>query len=285
MRGTSDGGVSRRGFLKVGAAGLVVTGMAGLGPLSAGGAAKRIPVALQLYSVREACKQDFEGTVAKVAEMGYQGVEFAGYYDKTADQLKALLDKNGLKCAGSHVRPNELDAKDLAKTIEFHKTLGNKFLIKPSGAGGKTKQSWLDAAKQFNDLAAQLEPHGLYTGYHNHGVEFAPLDGSCAWEIFFSNTGDRVCHQLDTGNCMKGGGDPVAFLKKYPGRTRTVHLKEEGGPGDVGKGECPFKDIFPLCETIGGTEWYIIEQESYKQRPPIEAVKQAADYMKEMGKL
>jgi len=286
MRGTFDGGVSRRGFLKAGAAGLVVTGLAGLGALPAGGAGgKRIPVALQLYSVRDACKGDFEGTIAKVAEMGYQGVEFAGYYDKSAEELKKILDTNGLKCAGSHVRPPELEAKNLAKTVEFHKTIGNTFLIKPSGAGGKTKQSWLDAAKRFNDIAEQLARHGMYTGYHNHWVEFKPMDGSCAWDIFFSNTGDRVCHQLDTGNCMRGGGDPLALLKKYAGRTRTIHLKEHGGPGDVGKGECPWKDIFQLCETVGGTEWYIIEQENYKQRKPLEAAKQAADFMKEMGKL
>jgi len=285
MKGRHVMDLSRRGFLKAGAVGAVGLGLTGLGAGTARGAGKRIPVGLQLYSVRQPLGKDFEGVVAKVAEMGYKGVEFAGYYDKSAEDLKKILDKNGLLCCGSHVRGHELQPQNLEKTIAFHKTLGNKFLIKPSGAGGKTKESWLEAAKQFNDIAEQLKPHGMYTGYHNHSVEFKPMDGSCAWEIFFKNTDDRVCQQLDTGNCMGGGGDPLKYLKMFPGRTRTVHLKEHGGPGDVGKGDCPWKDIFQLCETVGGTEWYIVEQESYKQRSPLEAAKQAADFMKEMGKL
>jgi sugar phosphate isomerase/epimerase len=277
--------LSRRGFLKAGAVGAVGLGLTGLGAAGARGAGKRIPVGLQLYSVRGPLGKDVEGVIAQVAEMGYEGVEFAGYYNKDADEWKKLLDKNGLVCCGSHVRGHELQEKNLEKTIAFHKTLGNTFLIKPSGAGGKTKQSWLDAAKRFNDIAKALEPHGMYTGYHNHASEFKPMDGSCAWEIFFKNTDDRVCQQLDTGNCMGGGGKPCEYLKMFPGRTRTVHLKEHGGPGDVGKGKCPWKDIFRLCETVGGTQWYIVEQERYSQRQPLEAAKQAADFMREMGKL
>jgi len=285
MTGSHQSGVSRRGFLKAGAVGMAGLGLVGVGPLAAGGAGKRIPVGLQLYSVRQPLAKDVEGVIAKVAEMGYEGVEFAGYYNKSGEELRKILDKNGLVCCGSHVRGNELKPENLAKTIDFHKALGNIFLIKPSGAGGKTKQSWLDAAKRFNDVAEQLKPHGMYTGYHNHSLEFKPMDGSCPWEIFFKHTDDRVCQQLDTGNCMKGGGKPCAYLKMFPGRTRTVHLKEHGGPGDVGKGDCPWKEIFSLCETVAGTQWYIVEQESYKQRSPLEAAKQAADFMKEMGKL
>ncbi len=277
--------MSRRGFMKVGAVGAAGLGLTGLGAAGARGAGKRIPVGLQLYSVRGPLGKDVEGVIAKVAEMGYEGVEFAGYYNKDADEWKKLLDKNGLVCCGSHVRGHELQEKNLEKTVAFHKTLGNKYLIKPGGIGGKTKESWLEAAKQYNEIAAALEPHGMYTGYHNHAHEFKPMDGSCAWEIFFKNTGDRVCQQLDTGNCMGGGGDPLEYLKMFPGRTRTVHLKEHGGPGDVGKGKCPWKEIFRLCETVAGTQWYIIEQERYSQRQPLEAAKQAADFMKEMGKL
>jgi len=285
MRGARETGMSRRGFLKAGAVGAVGFGLTGLPTGSAGAAGKRIPVGLQLYSVRGPLGKDFEGVIAKVAEMGYEGVEFAGYYGKSAGELKKILDKNGLVCCGSHVRGGELHDKNLEKTIAFHKTLGNRFLIKPSGVGGKTKQSWLEAAKRFNEIAQRLKGHGLYTGYHNHTHEFKPMDGACAWEIFFSNTGDRVCHQLDTGNCMGGGGDPLKYLKVFPGRTRTIHLKEHGGPGDVGKGDCPWKDVFGLCETVGGTEWYIVEQGNYRQRPPLEAARQAADFMKKMGKL
>jgi len=286
MTGEHEMGMSRRGFLKVGAAGVVGLGLAGLGAGAAGAAGgKRVRVGLQLYSVRGPLAKDFEGVIAQVAEMGFEGVEFAGYYGRTAEQLRKILDKNGLVCCGSHVRGGELQPQNLKRTIEFHKTLGNKFLIKPSGAGGRTKESWLEAAKRFNDIAERLAPHGLYTGYHNHAAEFRPMDGSCAWEIFFKNTSERVCHQLDTGNCMGGGGDPCKYIKMFPGRTRTIHLKEHGGPGDFGKGDVPWQEVFRLCETVGGTEWYIVEQERYKQRPPLEAAKQAADFMRQMGKL
>jgi hypothetical protein len=110
--------LSRRGFLKAGAVGAVGLGLTGLGAAGARGAGKRIPVGLQLYSVRGPLGKDVEGVIAQVAEMGYEGVEFAGYYNKDADEWKKLLDKNGLVCCGSHVRGHELQEKNLEKTTK-----------------------------------------------------------------------------------------------------------------------------------------------------------------------
>jgi len=280
----NSSGWSRRGFLRAGAASATGLGLAAVGAGPAPGAKKRIPVALQLYSVRNDAAKDLPGVLEAVAKMGYEGVEFAGYYDHKPEAVRKMLDSNGLKCAGTHTGFGALKGDNLGKTVDLHKILGATFIMVPGGIGGKTKQGWLDAARQFTEIAAKLKVHGMMTGYHNHSHEFTPIDGQTFWDVFFSNTPDEVCHQIDTGNCMGGGGDPVSLIKKYPGRTRTVHLKEHGGPGDFGAGKCPWNDIFAACESVGGTQWYIVEQESYKNRTPLEAVKQCMDYMKKVGK-
>ena len=140
---------------------------------------KTIPVGLQLYSVRKDCAEDFPGTVAKVAQMGYDGVEFAGYYDYTAKDLRKLLEDNGLKCCGTHAQWATLQDDQLAATIEYNKTIGNKYLIVPwlDPNTHTTKQAWLDTAKKFNELAEKVRPHGMMVGYHNHAHEFKPVDG------------------------------------------------------------------------------------------------------------
>ena len=283
--------LTRRDFLNSSVAGATALGLMGLrAPAARGAAGKRIPVALQLYSVRKDCQKDLPGVLEAVAKMGYEGVEFAGYYGHDADQLKKLLDANGLKCPSTHTRIGAIEGDNLKGTVEFHKTIGAKFITVPGGIarvrkGGKpTKRAWLDAAKQFNEIAEKLKPEGLYTGYHNHSHEFKPIDGETPWDILFGNTSKDVCQQLDTGNCMGGGGDPLALIKKYPGRSRTIHLKEHGGPGDFGKGDTKWKEVFRLCETVGGTEWYIVEQESYVNRTPLECVRQCMDFMRQMGK-
>jgi sugar phosphate isomerase/epimerase len=126
----------------------------------------------------------------------------------------------------------------------------------------------------------------MYVGYHNHSHEFQPIDGQIPWDVFFDNTVAEVVMQIDTGNMMHGGGDPVHYLRKYPGRALTVHLKEYSATNDkavIGEGDCPWQDVFHLCETIGGTQWYIVEQESYAY-PPLECVKVCLDNLRAMGK-
>lgn len=278
--------LSRRDFLKAGAAGAAGMGLGAVGATPVRGAKKRIPVALQLYSVRKDAGKDLAAVLEAVAKMGYEGVEFAGYYGHKPEAVRKMLDQNGLRCAGTHTGLGALKGDALKKTVDLHKILGTTFIIVPGGIGkGGTKEAWLDAARQFTEIAGKLKADGMMTGYHNHSHEFKKVDGGeTLWDVFFSNTPHEVCHQIDTGNCMGGGGDPVAFIKKYAGRTRTVHLKERGGPGDFGAGKCPWNDIFAACETVGGTVWYIVEQESYKNRTPLEAVKQCMDYMKKVGK-
>jgi len=126
----------------------------------------------------------------------------------------------------------------------------------------------------------------MMVGYHNHNIEFTPMDGEKPWDTFFGNTVKDVIMQFDIGNAMHGGADAPPYLEKYPGRAITVHLKEFSKTNDkaiLGEGDVPWKRIFELCETIGKTKWYIVEQESYAY-PPLECVAKCLENLKKMGK-
>jgi len=247
----------------------------------------RIPIALQLYSVREDCAKDLPKTLEAVAKMGYEGVEFAGYYGWKAEDLKKLLDDLGLKVAGTHIGLNTLLGDEYERTVEFNKILGNKYLVVPGLPPERrsSKEAWIETAKLMDEIAAKLKEEGMKLGYHNHAVEFQPIDGEIPWDIFFT-TAKEVFMQLDIGNAMHGGADPIPYLRKYPGRSLTIHLKEYSSTNPkalIGEGEVNWKEVFELCETVGGTEWYIVEQESYAY-PPLECVERCLKNLKAMGK-
>jgi len=249
----------------------------------------KIPIALQLYSIREDCARDLAGTLKAVAEMGYEGVEFAGYYGWDADELRGLLNDLNLKVAGTHIGLDSLLNGALDETIEFNKKIGNRFLIVPWLPEERrgSKSAWLETAQLMNEIAKKLKPHGLRVGYHNHTFEFQPIDGDLPWDILFSSTVPEVVMQLDTGNAMHGGVSPegvLEILKRYPRRATTVHLKEFSATNElavIGEGDMRWGDFLKLCETIGGTEWYIIEQESYAYEP-LECARRCIQNLKKM---
>jgi sugar phosphate isomerase/epimerase len=248
----------------------------------------KIPIGLQLYSVREDCARDLPGTLAAVAKMGYVGVEFAGYYGYSAQDLRKLLDENNLQCCGTHIGLDTLLGEALPATVEFNQTLGNKFLIVPGLAEQRrnSRAAWQETARLMNEIAERLKPHDKRTGYHNHSIEFAPLEGELPWDTFFGNTSQDVVMQFDVGNALHGGGEAAPFLRKYPGRAATVHVKEFSASNPtalIGDGDVDWNEIFGLCESIGGTEWYIVEQESYAY-PPLECVERCLQNLQKMGK-
>ncbi len=253
-------------------------------------AKKGLPVGLQLWTVRTECAKDFPGTIAAVGKMGYDGVEFAGYYERTAQDVRKMLDDNGLKCCGTHTHLDTLLGDNLPKTIEFNKVIGNKYLIVPwlDPKTHRTKASWLEVAKIFNELAEKVKPEGMVVGYHAHAGDFEPIDGEMPWDILFGNTSKDVVMQIDTANTMMGGADPIAYLKKYPGRALTIHIKEYSATNKkalIGEGDVNWKEVFRLCESTGGTQWYIIEEES-GEYPPLEAAeKSLKDYKKLRSRL
>jgi len=248
----------------------------------------RIPIALQLYSIRDNCEEDFPGTLKAVAEMGYEGVDFAGYYGYEAKEIRTMLDDLGLKAAGCHTALDTLLGDELQRTVAFNRTLGNKYLIVPGLPERRrnSKEAWLRTADLFNEIADALDPEGMMTGYHNHFIEFEPMEGVVPWDLFFSSTQPEVVMQIDTGNALHGGGDPVAILERYPGRAKTVHLKEYSATNEtalIGEGDVDWQGVFEVVESQDETEWYIVEQESYAY-PPLECVDRCLQALKAMGK-
>jgi sugar phosphate isomerase/epimerase len=245
----------------------------------------RVPVALQLYSVRDDAAADLAGTLKAVAAMGYEGVEFAGYFDKPAAELRKMLDDLGLKVAGSHARAEEWSPENLQQTTDFHHILGNTFLINPWHKE-ETKEGWLAFAESLNTAAAALLPAGLFAGYHNHAHEMAEIDGTRIWDLLAASTRPEVVLQLDLGHARRGGVDPLAYYNKYLGRGRTIHLKEYCATDDkplLGKGDLDWPAILDSVEAGGKTEWYIVEQEVYPI-PPMEAAKHCREYLKSIGR-
>ena len=258
------------------------------------------PIALQLFSVRHEFSADMPGTLAAVAQMGYNGVEFAGPPQHTAAELKTELEELGLACSGWHVPFDLVQDDALDTTIAFHHALGNDKLIIPGipEALRQTREDWLKLAEFTNRLAARLAAAGMRTGYHNHFHEFAPLDGETPWDTFFGNTDPSVIMQFDTGNAIFGGADAVNVIRSYPGRAVTVHLKpftkrlHDGADHNyphaafdpiIGEDDTDWPAVFEACELVGGTEWYIVEYES-DAYPPIEAVERCLTALRGMGK-
>jgi sugar phosphate isomerase/epimerase len=231
----------------------------------------KIPIGLQLYSVRGECVRDLPAALKATADAGYQGAEPWGFTGQSLDwqghsakDIRKLYDDNGLICCGIHLSTGALDGDNLKRTVEFNQILGNRFLIL---AGESKKMSSAEGvagfAETLNSLAETLKADGMFPGYHAHGFDFKDLDGEVAWDRLFGNTVSDVIMQMDIGNCASGGGDPIGTLKKFPNRARSVHLKDFGGPSPdsvIGEGKADWPEVFRVCETMQNTEWYVVEE-------------------------
>jgi len=234
-------------------------------------AATSIPVGLELYSVRNALKDDPMGTVRTVAQMGYQCVEFyAPYFDWTEPQtklMKKLLDDLGIRCFSTHNSSSYFTAENLKRVRDMNLILGSKCVVMSSSQPKPGLDGWKEVADTLNSAADQLEPAGLKVGYPNHEREFAPVDGKRPIEILAKNTQPSVMLQLDVGTCLEAGSDPVAWIRANPGRIRSIHCKDwsqEAGKGYTvlfGEGTADWKNIFAAAESVGGVEYYLVEQE------------------------
>src|SRR5581483_1559350 len=232
--------LSRRQFLGRSAA---ISLAAALVP-SVFAAGKKPRLGVQLYSVRDQCKQDFPGTIKTVAGIGYKGVEFAGYYDRSAKEIRQMLDDNGLVACGTHTAYETVKPDQLERTIEFNKTIGNPNLIVPFMTAD-SREDWIKRAEEFNEISRKLRPHDMRIGYHSHQQDFKDLGGEVPWDIFGYHTSTNVTLELDTANCAEGGGHPLEELKKFPGRARSVHIKAFGGGPEavIGEDKLPWPEI------------------------------------------
>ncbi|HLW85906.1 MAG TPA: sugar phosphate isomerase/epimerase [Candidatus Sulfotelmatobacter sp.] len=251
------------------------------GAASGANSAGAIPVGLELYSVREALKKDAEGTVRAVAQMGYQVVEFYGPYFEWSEaqtrQMRKLLDDLGIKCYSTHNDADNFSAKNIARVRDMNLILGCKYVVLAWSDPKPGADSWKALAGELNSAAEQLEPAGLKVGYHNHQAEWKAVDGQAGngraankerpMDILAKNTKASVMLQLDVGTCLEGGADPVAWIRANPGRIRSIHCKDWSRDPAVGyktlfgEGVADWKGIFQAAESVGGVEYYLVEQE------------------------
>lgn len=251
-----------------------------------------IPIGLQLFSVRGECEKDLAATLKSVAEIGYVGAEPWGYagdilewQGHSAQDIRAMYDDNGLTCCGIHLATVAL-ADNLPRTVEFNKILGNKFLVI---AADKQRMSSLETIEELagilNSAAETVADEGMFVGYHAHGFDFEQVEGQTAWEHLFDRTARDVIMQMDIGNCANGGGDPIAMLRKYPNRARSLHLKDYGGGPEsvIGEGEADWDTVWDLVETNQNTEWFVVE-EGGKGGLGFDVCKRSLEALRAMGK-
>lgn len=256
------------------------------------------PIGLQLYTVRGLMKDDFEGTIAKVAQVGYKEVEFAGYFGRSADQVKAVLAKNGLKAPSTHVQYDELDEK-FPSVIDFSKTIGLEYIICPWIPEDlrKSPDIWKQAAEKFNKAGEQAKAAGMGFGYHNHWFEFLPTNGVLPYdELLRLCDAKLVKMEMDLAWISTTGTDPVKYFEKYPGRFPLVHVKDvktmpkisQGGAqnfGDtvdlteVGSGVIDWKRIFAHADQAG-IKHYIVEHDHPKE--PLASIKGSYEYLSKL---
>ena len=234
-------------------------------------AARSIPIGLELYSVRDALKQDPEHALRAVAQMGYQAVEFYAPYfqwsDAQAKQTRKLLDDLGLRCYSTHNDAEYFTPKNLSRARDLNLILGSKYLVLAWSDPKSGPDAWKAIADELNSVADMLEPSGLKPGYHNHQAEFTGAVGQRPMDMLAKNTKPSVMLQLDVGTCVEAGSDPVAWIRANPGRIRSIHCKDwspdaaKGYKVLFGEGVADWKGIFQAAEGVGGVEYYLIEQE------------------------
>ncbi len=232
-------------------------------------ASSRVPVGLELYSVRDGLKADPMATLEAVAKMGYQCVEFyAPYLDWTpeyARSVRAKLDELKIKCHSTHNSLHAFNPKSIQKAIELNTILGSKYIVCAHPGEIKSLDDWNTVADILNKGNEQMKAAKIHAGYHNHDLEWKPISGKVPIEILAASTDKTVMLQLDVGTCLEAGRDPVAWIEGNPGRIRSIHLKDwspdRGYKVLLGEGTAPWKNIFTAAEKKGGVEFYLIEQE------------------------
>jgi sugar phosphate isomerase/epimerase len=269
--------LSRRRFLQHSTLAAVAVGFSSAWTQASG---KKLPVALQLYSIRDDCAKDCDAALAQVAMMGFEGVEFAGYhkYGGKAKELRQKLDDLNLKVAATHIGTGSFRGDALQRTIDFHQTIGCRFLIVPGDPDYTHSEKSKALAETFNKTAEVLKPLKMACGYHNHTGEFKKDGDTTFWDLFAQRTTKDVILQQDCGWTAAAGLDPVALMKRYPGRMKSTHFKPAVVGNDktkkafLGQDSVDWAAVLAACQQFGGTEWITLEQELYPdQKTPMEA--------------
>ena len=234
-------------------------------------ASSKVPVGLELYSVRNFLAKDLMGTVRGVAEMGYEVVEFYSPYlqwtPETAAGVRKLLDELKISCPSTHNGANAFQPENLQKAIDLNQAIGSKAIIMASPGKVATLDDFRAIADRLNAAAERLRPLGMAAGFHNHAMEWRPINGVRPMDVLAERTSKDVILQLDVGTTVEAGTDAVAWIHAHPGRIRSIHCKDWAADGrgyavNFGEGDAPWGKILDAAEAVGGVEHYLIEQEA-----------------------
>jgi len=240
-------------------------------------------VGIQLYTVRDQMKADFEGTLAHVAEIGYKEVEFAGYFDHTPADVRAILDRHGLSAPSTHIALGEIDA--WKASLDTAKAIGHEYIVVPWIPQEKrlTLDGWKNVAGVFNRAAQLAHDAGLQFAYHNHDFEFPKLEGQVPYDVLLQNTDPKLVQlEIDLYWLTKGGQDPLSYFSRWPGRIPLVHVKDSAGAPehkmvDVGQGKIDWKRIFAKKEQAG-IKHFFVEHDQPPQ--PFQDIAASYNYLK-----
>ncbi|SEO16499.1 sugar phosphate isomerase/epimerase [Paenibacillus sp. OV219] len=250
-------------------------------------------IGLQLFTLRDELAQDFKGTLRQVAAMGYEGVEFAGYGDIPAEEMKALLNELGIEGFGSHVGLQQLE-ENIEGEIAYLKTIGARYAILPwvspeMVAGGEA--FWRDLITKLENFGKKFHEAGIEFCYHNHDFEFAlKIDGEFVFDAMYTKVAaDLLKVEMDIGWVQYSNQDPIAYIAKYAGRLPLLHLKDfrKGNPGEqidtveLGNGDLALNDIIAAANKAN-VEWIVVEQDRCAN-PPLESVQTSINWLRENG--
>jgi sugar phosphate isomerase/epimerase len=245
-----------------------------------------IPIAVQMYTLREESEVDFVGTLRKVADLGFNGVEFAGYGGLPVREVKKVLDELGLQAAASHVPLEDLEL-NLEQVIKDQKLLGSKYVVCPYLLPERrTEQHYQALILLLEQAGEKCRQEGITLCYHNHDFELERLsDGRTALESIFEDTNAaNVKAELDVYWLTKAGEKPVEWMNRYRNRTPLIHLKdmttdEEQYFAELGTGGVDIESVFNLG-VDAGVKWWIVEQD-FSRRTPFESIEISLNYLKE----
>lgn len=220
-------------------------------------------IGIQLYTVRDKMKDDFEATLARIAEIGYKEVEFAGYFNRSPADVKAILDRHGLAAPSSHVMAPDLNGWQAA--FDTAKSIGHEYVVAPwiPEERRMTLDGWKRVAEEFNRVGQLAKDTGIQFAYHNHDFEFQKMEGRIPFDVLLESTDPKLVQlEIDLYWITKGGQDPLAYFARWPGRVPLVHVKDSmGGPEhkmvNVGAGKIDWKRIFTKRDQAGIKHFFV----------------------------
>ncbi len=244
-------------------------------------------IGVQLYTVRSEMAKDFEGSLQKVAAIGYREVEFAGYYNKTPKDVKTILDRYGLTAPAAHAPLRDIQTR-IGPTIEAAKAIGHQFLICPylEDKDRRTLDDYKRHAETFNKAGEECRKAGIQFGYHNHDFEFETMGGQLPYDLLLAATDKKLVKmELDLYWISKANQNPVAYLEQHRDRFVLFHVKEmdktpKRGITEVGRGVIDFKTIFAKAPA-GAIKHYFVEQDICPGSP-FDSIKVSYDYLKQL---